>query len=56
MQGDKVDDLPKFTPWIKSALVLVGSIIYLIEYLLGVALWSICAAAVIDLVAYLRGQ
>ena len=56
MQGDEVDDLPKFTPWIKSALVLVGSIIYLIEYHLGVALWSICAAAVVNLLDYLRGQ
>ena len=51
-----LDDLPEFTPWIESALVLVGSIIYLIEYLLQVAIWSLCAAAVIDLVAYLRGQ
>ena len=56
MQGDEVDDLPEFTPWIKSALVLLGSIIYLIEYLLGVALWSICAAAFVDLFDYLRGQ
>ena len=56
MQGEEVEDLPEFTTWIKSALVLVGSIIYLIEYLLGVALWSICAAAVVYLFDYLRGQ
>ena len=56
MQGEEVEDLPEFTTWIKSALVLVGSIIFLIEYILGVALWSICAAAVVDLVDYLRGQ
>ena len=56
MQGDGVDDLPEFTPWIKAVLVLVGSILYLVEYLLGVAMWSLCAAALMDLVAYLRGQ
>ena len=56
MQGDGAEDLPEFTPWIETALVLVGSIMHLVEHLLGIAMRSLCAAAVIDLEAYLRGQ
>ena len=50
------DDLPEFTPWIESALVLVLQLVLILILTLQVALWSICAAAVVDLVAYLRGQ
>ena len=53
MQGNGEEEYP---PWIERALVLVGTIIYLVEYLKGVAVWAICTAAVIDLVAYLRGK
>ena len=47
-----MNDFPELTPWVKSALVFIGSVLYLVKYLLGVALWSICA----DLVEYLRGE
>ena len=46
---------PELTRWVESAVVFIDSIMVFIEYLLGVALWAICAAAVADLVEYLRG-
>ena len=50
------NDLPKFSPWIESALVLVLQMVLVLTLVLQVALWTICVSAVVDLVAYLRGQ
>ena len=51
-----LDDLPEFSPWIESALVLVLQMVLVITLVLQVALWTLCAAAIVDFVAYLRGQ
>ena len=51
-----LDDLPEFSPWIESALVLVLQMVLVITLVLQVALWPLCAAAIVDFVAYLRGQ
>ena len=56
MQTEGVDDLPEFTPWVETAVTLVGSILRLVDHLLGIAMWSLCSAAFIDFVSYLRGQ
>ena len=49
------DDLPEFQAWIEAALVLIVQMVLVLILVLQVALWTICAAALVDLMTYLRG-
>ena len=56
MQPEGLEDLPELTPCIEAAVAIVGVILRLVNHLLGVAMWSLCSAAVIDFISYLRGE
>ena len=52
MQGGHEDE---YRPEVRTALALAGTVFSLLEHLLVIAMWSLGAAAVIDLTKYLRG-
>ena len=56
MQPEGLDDIPELTPCIEAAVAMVGVILRLVNQLLRIAMWSLCSAAVIDFVSYLRGE